>query len=455
MRQTIQKPPSSSSASPALWPTETGVAIVGGGISGLTLATLLACGGIPTVCIDRDNPTRQADAAFDGRTMAISDGSRQVLAAAGLWEDLEDRACPIRQIDIYDCGEPRRLAFHSAEMDDRTFGWIIDIRDLRAGLFALAARTPGLVHLAPAQVLEIDRANPDTAHIRLEIPQEATPPQTAQKAQHSLKARLVIGADGRGSFSRRQAGIGIRGWSYGQTAIVCTVAHQNPHDFIAVEDFRPEGPFAILPMTDAADGTHRSSIVWTCHGKGRSAMDYDDATFDVALAARFPAHYGVVRRIGPRFSYPLTLQHAKTYIDVRLALVADAAHGIHPIAGQGLNIGLRDVAALADLLIRAHREGQDLGAREVLRLYERSRRADNMAMAGATDLLTVLFSNDIGPVRTARRLGLEVVRRLPVVKRFFMSQAMGNPDSFPGNRGFGQRLPERTKENQRHPFTKC
>ncbi|HRC26022.1 MAG TPA: UbiH/UbiF/VisC/COQ6 family ubiquinone biosynthesis hydroxylase [Alphaproteobacteria bacterium] len=403
------------------------VVVVGGGISGLSLSAILARGGLKVICVDRDDPATQAHASFDGRTMAISAGSRRVLEAAGLWESVEPGACPIREIAIYDGGGPRRLTFSSKEADGKTFGWIVDIRDLRAGLFALAAKTPGLRHIAPAHVERIDTDGGKEARISLGDDSS----QNAQNPQQNIHASLVVGADGRGSWTRRTAGIGTRGWSYGQTAIVCTLAHEYPHDNRAVEDFRPEGPFAILPMTDAPDGTHRSSLVWTQHAGGPDPMTFDDHTFDVALAARCPPEYGAVRRIGKRFSYPLSLLHAKTYVAPRRVLVADAAHGIHPIAGQGLNIGLRDVAALADLLIRTHRESRDIGSPEVLRAYERARRADNMAMAGATDLLTYLFSNDLTILRLARRFGLGMVARLPVARRFFVRQAMGDAGRVP------------------------
>lgn len=425
-RQAKQKNASTSSPGAAKENRMTDVAIIGGGISGLTLGVLLARGGLRVACLDRDDPAMRANPAFDGRTMAISAGSRRVLESAGLWDLLKDQACPIREIAIYDGGGPRRLTFHSDEVGGQTFGWIVDIRDLRAGLFDLAARTPGLIHLAPATVLRIDPSFSAQDNVTITLEEKGT-----EEAPAQIQARLVVGADGRGSFTRRDAGIGTRGWSYGQKALVCSVAHENPHENIAVEDFRPEGPFAILPMCDDADGTHRSSIVWTEHGNGPSAMAFDEKTFDVALAARFPARYGAVRRIGQRFSYPLSLLHAKTYIAPRRVLVADAAHGIHPIAGQGLNIGLRDVAALAGLVVQAHRDGRDVGGDDVLKVYERARRFDNMAMAGATDLLNHLFSNDIAPVRLARRIGLAAVARLPFAKRFFMAQAMGAGVSVP------------------------
>jgi 2-octaprenyl-6-methoxyphenol hydroxylase len=221
-------------------------------------------------------------------------------------------------------------------------------------------------------------------------------------------------------------GIGARAWGYHQRAIVCVAEHENPHDHIAVEHFRREGPFAILPMTDAPGGAHRSSIVWTEHGpEKQSALRYGQKAFDAALAARFPEFYGRVRQTGQRFSYPLGLIHAHSYIGPRMALVAEAAHGIHPIAGQGLNMGFRDVAALAGLVTQALADGDDPGAEAVLENYQRQRRCDNMAMAGATDTLNRLFSNDIGPVRLTRRLGLHAVARLPFARQFFMKQAMG------------------------------
>jgi 2-octaprenyl-6-methoxyphenol hydroxylase len=427
MPHTNRKTHPTSSAHPQPDARTADVVVVGGGISGLSLSAILARGGVKVVCIDRDDPATQAAEAFDGRTMAISAGSRRVLESAGLWAAVDSRACPIREIAIYDGGEPRRLTFSSREANGKTFGWIVDIRDLRAGLFALAGTTPGLTHLAPARVERVEETGDEGVAVTV----ESSPSDGAQKPQQKINAAVLVGADGRGSWTRRTAGISTRGWSYDQIAVVCTLAHEHPHENRAVEDFRPEGPFAILPMIDAPDGTHRSSLVWTWHAGGPDPMTFDDATFDVALAARCPPEYGAVRRIGQRFSYPLSLLHAKTYIAPRRVLVADAAHGIHPIAGQGLNIGLRDVAALADIIIKARHEGRDIGSPDLLRAYERARRADNMAMAGATDVLTHLFSNDLTVLRFARRVGLGIVARLPAARRFFIRQAMGDAGRAP------------------------
>jgi len=241
-----------------------------------------------------------------------------------------------------------------------------------------------------------------------------------------LRAKLVIGADGRNSFTRDWMGINTRGWNYHQRAVVCIVHHENPHDNIAIEDFRGEGPFAVLPMMDNEDGNHRSSIVWTEHGSEKdSAVHWDDAAFDAALQERFPDFYGKVSCASRRFSYPLGLIHAHSYIGPRMALVGDAAHGIHPIAGQGLNLGLRDIAALAELIVQAKRDGKDVGSADLLETYQRQRRFDNMAMAAATDTLNKLFSNNITPLRILRKVGLRMVQNVAPARKFFMRQAMG------------------------------
>jgi 2-octaprenyl-6-methoxyphenol hydroxylase len=220
---------------------------------------------------------------------------------------------------------------------------------------------------------------------------------------------------------RRAAGIEITSWDYGQTAIVCTVAHEKPHHDTAQEHFLPAGPFAILPLTG-----NRSSIVWTekAHLAG-PILAQDDAGFMRELASRFGDYLGGLTLEGPRFSYPLSFQLAQSYTAQRLALIGDAAHGMHPVAGQGMNMGLRDVAALAELLVDAKRLGQDLGDGQILARYERWRRFDNLLMMGLTDSLVRLFSNDVAPVRLARDLGMAAVDRLPPLKRFFMRHAMG------------------------------
>ncbi|MDB5490758.1 MAG: 2-octaprenyl-6-methoxyphenol hydroxylase [Micavibrio sp.] len=388
------------------------VLIVGGGLSGGTMAALLGTQGFKVACIDREIPVTQLEEEFDGRTTAISWGSQKVMQGAGVWPDLKKNTCPIRTIDILDGNSPVLLRFGAEEVGNQSFGWIIENRLIRKALFDRMQGLKNVTHVAPAQIVSLDR---DDSAVRATL-----------KDGRRFSAPLVIGADGRNSFTREWAGIGTRGWMYEQRAVICTVTHERPHNNVAVEHFRDQGPFATLPMTPDKDGRHRSSVVWTEHCADKdSALHYPKDVFDAALTARFPDNYGRVRQTGGRFSYPLGLQHAHTYIAPRVALIAEAAHGIHPIAGQGLNMGFRDVAALCECLVAARDAGTDLGDDTMLETYQRQRRFDNMAMAGATDGLNRLFSNNITPLPGLRKVGLRMVARIPVAKKFFMHQAMG------------------------------
>jgi 2-octaprenyl-6-methoxyphenol hydroxylase len=386
------------------------VAIVGGGLAGLSLACLLGQAGVSTACIDQAPPGVSAD--HDLRTTAVSFGSQKILDAAGVWRHLSGKTCAIDNIRILDGGSSMLLNFLSSEVENKSFGWIVENADLRAALMKTFQSCESLAHIAPAKVRDF-RVDENSAAVILED-------------DSVISAQLVIGADGRNSFTRQWMGVRTRGWSYGQRAVICTAAHENPHHNAAVEHFFPEGPFAVLPMQDATDGTHRSSVVFTEHGpEEKSLMRLDDAAFEKILAEKFPADYGEIALIGKRACYPLGLVHAAHYIAPRMALVADAAHGIHPIAGQGLNLGFRDVKELAALIARARERGEDVGAPDLLETYQRRRRPDNMAMVAMTDGLNRLFSNDIPPVRALRRAGLKMVARLAPAKKFFMRQAMG------------------------------
>jgi 2-octaprenyl-6-methoxyphenol hydroxylase len=241
-----------------------------------------------------------------------------------------------------------------------------------------------------------------------------------------IMASLLIAADGSDSGLRRAMGIASAQWNYGQTAIVCVMGHERPHRGVAHERFLPAGPFAVLPMTDDPVHGHRSSIVWTEKAKLVPAMlALPDADFSHELHRRFGPWLGEVRVVGGRWSYPLRFAHAETYIKPRFALVGDAAHTMHPIAGQGLNIGLRDVAALAEVVVEAKRLGLDLGSPAVLERYQRWRRFDNQVLLSVTDSMNWLFSNDLGPVRLVRDLGMAAVNRMGPLKRLFMRHAMG------------------------------
>lgn len=391
---------------------EADVVIVGGGPAGCSLAALLAANNVSVICIDQDDPEASLKGDFDGRTTAISYGSRRVIEASGAWDDLAAEACPIEDIQILESGSSVLLEFLVKDVGGETFGWIVENRKLRAALYKKLKELKKATHLAPARVAGFSR---DDAGVDVQLADG-----------RCVRGKLVVGADGKKSFTREWMGIGTRGWSYRQRGVVCIVNHDNPHGNVAVEDFRGDGPFAILPMADDEKGRHRSSIVWSEHcAEKDSARHWDEETFNAALSERFPPFYGAVRISGKRFSYPLSLSHAHSYIAPRMALVADAAHAIHPIAGQGLNLGLRDIADLAERIIDAKEKGKDVGSMELLESYENARRPDNMMMAAATDSLNRLFSNDIAPVRLLRKIGLRLVEATPPARKFFMKQAMG------------------------------
>ncbi len=388
-------------------PLRADVVIVGAGLVGATLACALAHGGLDVVVVDREDPARGLTAEFDGRASAIALSSRRLLDALGLWARLADQAAPILDIRVSEARSPLFLHYDSRATGDEPFGFMVENRHLRRALARHLPAHPGVRLIAPARVNALDRTGPGVV---------------ARLADgRTIVAPLAVGADGRTSETRVRAGIRVTAWDYDQVGIVCTVAHERSHDFVAHEHFLPAGPFAILPLLD-----NRSSIVWTERADLASAIvALDDAEFLFELERRFGDFLGRLRVAGPRWAHPLSLQFAETAIAARLALVGDAAHAMHPIAGQGLNMGLRDVAALAEVLVDARRLGLDIGSAAVLARYQRWRRFDNTLMLAMTDGLNRLFSNDIGPVRLARDLGLALVDRLPPLKTFFTRHAMG------------------------------
>jgi 2-octaprenyl-6-methoxyphenol hydroxylase len=388
------------------------VVIVGGGMAGMSLGAALAGSGLSVAVVERLDPAVLKEAAFDGRTTSIAHGSAQVLRGIGLWPLIEAGAEPILDIRVAD-GHPARgisplfLHYDHTEVGIDPFGYIVENRDLRDGLFRLAADLPTLEIIAPASVDETVR-RADGATVSL-------------SDGRRLECALVVGADGRNSPLRNAAGIQAIAFRYDQTAIVCTVKHERAHAGVAVELFLPGGPFAMLPMTG-----DRTNIVWTERSALASEyMALDDAAFLQEVRRRFGDWLGDLELAGPRFSYPLGLMHASRYTERRLALISEAAHAIHPIAGQGLNLGIRDVAALAEAIVDAVRLGLEPGDSTVLARYEAWRRIDNTTLVAVTDLLNRLFSNDVPPIRAARDLGLAAVGKVPPLKRLFMRHAMG------------------------------
>lgn len=384
------------------------VIIVGGGLSGLTLACLLGTHKFSVLCIDRDTPATNNATA---RATVLSHGTSLVMQEAGLWNDIEKQACPIHKIDILDGNSPVLMNFLSSEVEGTAFGHNIENSLLLDILAKHIGKQKTVTHLTNAEVASIDISDDQVS--------------VSTKDKQKFVSSLLIGADGRNSFIRKFLNIATHGWDYEQTAIVATFEHEHPHHNIAIEHFRNEGPLAVLPLTDLKN-RHRSTLVWTVETRNaKSILEMDEDVFNTALAARIPSQYGEVKLISKRMSYPLSLQHAHDYIGERIALIADAAHGMHPIAGQGLNLGMRDIKTLADLLIEARNNEDDLGSEEILTRYQRARHFDNMTMMAATDGLNKLFSNNLPFIGHLRRIGISVIDKIPPAKKFFMHQAMG------------------------------
>lgn len=397
------------------------VCVVGAGPVGGTLACRLAAAGIATVVIDRAPLPPMEHPAFDGRAYAVAAGSRHLLEGAGVWDRLPESACPILGIRVSDGRLGRRasplhlhFAHQDAGEDAGPFGHMVEARSLRIALNGLLHALPPLRVFAPAEAA-VERRE-DGAIVRI-------------AGGPTIDCRLVVAAEGRNSPLRRAAGIPVTSLPYDQTGIVCAISHERPHHNTALEHFLPSGPFAQLPMCGSPHvAPNVSAIVWTEHMPiAQRMLALHDAPFVSEIARRLGDHLGTVRMVGRRWSYPLAAMHAHRYYDTRLVLVGDAAHTIHPIAGQGLNLGFRDAIALSKLLVNASSRGEDLGAPQLLRHYQQQRRPDNLLMLAATDALDRLFSTDNPLLRLARDVGIAAVHRTPALKRLFMRQAMGAP----------------------------
>jgi 2-octaprenyl-6-methoxyphenol hydroxylase len=418
------------------------LAVVGGGLNGMTLGIACASAGLEVAVIDREDPATMLGAAFDGRTSAIAYGSMRVLDGIGVWPLVAAEAQPILEIRVADNSSPLFLHYDHREIGEVPLGWIVENRVLRRALHARAGQLANFRLIAPARVthwndllLSVSPANAGTQGERREVALDSRFRGNDGKSFGEIRladgglvrAELIAAADGKNSPLRHAAGIRAVTWSYPQIGIVATVRHERPHRGVAVEHFLPAGPFAILPMTE-----NRSSIVWTERADlAPKLLALDDAAFHRALAARFGDFLGAIGIEGPRWSYPLAFLHAATYVAPRLVLVGEAAHVIHPIAGQGLNLGIRDIAALAECLVDGRRLGLDLADATMLARYQRWRRFDTIALAGVTDGLNRLFSNSVPPVKLARDLGLAAVGRVPPLKHFFMRHAMGMVGELP------------------------
>ena len=392
--------------------------IIGGGLNGPALALAAAEAGLRSIVIDALPADTRAEPDFDGRAYALALASVRLLANLGLWDRLAPDAQPMTGIRVSDgrVGEADvflGLDFSSAEIEEGPMGHMVEDRYLRRALLDAMEAAPQVTH-RPAARVTAQTVTASGVAVMLED-------------GSTLTGRLLVGADGRQSGTAARAGIRRTGWSYGQTALVCPIAHEKPHEGTAHQLFLPPGPLAILPLTG-----NRSSIVWSERDAQAQAINaLPDAEYLEVLRPRFGDFLGQITLAGPRYTYPLGLTLANAFVAERLALVGDAAHGMHPIAGQGLNAGLRDVAALAHVLSHAQRRGEDVASAAVLARYQQWRRFDTATLATATDLFNRLFSNDNPLLRLGRDLGMSLVQRLPDLRRGFLREAAGLTGDLP------------------------
>lgn len=402
------------------------VIIAGAGMAGATLGLALASGGLTAILVDPAPFDAQLAPTFDGRSSAIAYSSFRQWKALGLGPSLEPHAQRIEQILVTDgrtpgaatgAASPFYLRFDSGEIAGRTegepLGYLIENRRTRVALSEAVLANPSLTVLAPVRVQSV-RTGPGGAEVAL-------------SDGRTLRAPLVVGAEGRGSVVRKAMGIGTIGWDYPQAGVVATVRLERDHEGVAHEYFLPGGPFAILPLTE-----QRASLVWTeKRARAEALRGARPEVFHAHLHRRFGEFLGHVETVGPTFVYPLSLSLAERMTAERAVLLGDAAHGVHPIAGQGLNLGLKDAAALAQVLVEASRLGEDLGGAAVLERYARWRRFDNTTLALGFDAFVHLFSNDNALLRFARGAGMAVVNQIAPARKFFMHEAGGAVGDLP------------------------
>jgi 2-octaprenyl-6-methoxyphenol hydroxylase len=416
---------------------KTDILVVGSGMAGLAFAALAAQQGFAVTVIDRVHPETLATEGHDARTVALSAGSRAILAPLNIWDKIVPHSAAITEIDVQEKHDPFLLNFEAGKNDSEAFGWIFPNTVVRQTLYETATGL-GVKFIAPAVLKDIIYpTSPAQAGVhgatqpiadRPDGPRSSTGKSEVMAILQSgekIAAQLIIGADGR--FSRVRDLIGVAGVTldYNQTALVGLVEHEFPHNGLAVERFYPTGPFAVLPFTDA-ENKHRSAIVWTqdTHKKQKQILPTIEQITE-QLTPLFDERYGKIKAIGKWAQYPLSLFHAKQFIAPRVALISDAAHAIHPIAGQGLNLGMRDVDVLIDELLRAKLEGEDIGGKYTLETYQSRRRFDVFAMVAATDILNRLFGNKLRSIGWLRSAGLGLVDKINPLKKFFANTAMG------------------------------
>ena len=393
------------------------VIIIGGGLIGLTQALALAAHGITSHVIDRAEPANMTKAGFDGRTSAISSSSMKMLTAIGLGDAMTGNGCPIEQIWVSDGLKPGALDFVPGA-DDGFLGQMFENRFLRRTLYDAAKAHEAITLHMPAGIITKSR---DDGAATVVLDNGAV-----------LKAALMIIAEGRQSATRDEANMKIAHWQYGHNALVGAIFHEKPHGNTAYEIFYSSGPFAVLPMLDGEEGRHRSAIVWSVdEADAPGYLKLSPRGYAAELEKAMGGILGAVELAAPLSTYKLGFHHAAAITAERLVLIGDSAHGIHPIAGQGLNLGLRDVAALAEVLVDGMRLGLDLGDTQLLDRYSRWRSVDTLLVAVATDSLNRLFSIPGKTASAVRRFGMGLVQRTRPAKAFFMAEARGESGALP------------------------
>ena len=392
--------------------------IVGGGLNGPALALAAAQAGFNVTIIDSLPVDRRKRADFDGRSYALALASTRLLRGIGVWNEVADHAQPMLEIKVTDgrAGEgpsPWMMHFDHAEIEEGPMGYLVEDRHLRRAFLDAMAADKRITHLARETVVA---QSVEGAQMTVTLTSGKT-----------ITGKVLIGSDGRQSGTATRAGIKRVGWGYGQTAVVCAVEHAKPHGGIAHQFFMPGGPLAILPLTG-----NRCSIVWSeTEARAATLAALNDTDFLDALRPAFGSFLGEISLTGARFTYPLGLTLANSFVADRVALIGDAAHGVHPIAGQGLNAGLRDVAALAEVLAEARARGEDIGGAQTLARYQQWRRFDTATLALATDAFNRLFSNDNPLLRAARDIGMGIVNAAPNLRRNFIREAAGLTGDLP------------------------
>ncbi|MEM7088319.1 MAG: FAD-dependent monooxygenase [Pseudomonadota bacterium] len=394
------------------------IVIVGGGLNGGALALALAQTGHSVTLIDALAEKLRRNAAFDGRSYALALASQRLLETIGIWDRVAQNAQPMLEIKVTDghagAGpSPFFMHFDHAEIEEGPMGYMVEDRHLRRALLDAVSDEQAITRIDGKAVVSQD-TNPTGVLLTLD---DAS----------TVAGQVLVGCDGRSSGTAARAGIKRTGWDYGQTALVCAIQHEQPHNGVAHQCFMPSGPLAILPLTG-----NRSSIVWSERTEMAEHINaMPKAEYLQVLSPRFGDFLGDIRLAGDRFTFPLNLTIANAFVAARLALVGDAAHGIHPIAGQGLNAGLRDVGALAEVLALAGRRGEDIGSVQVLERYQQWRRFDTASLAMATDLFNRLFSNDNPVLRIGRDIGMGIIGSVPGLRRGFVREAAGLTGDLP------------------------